>query len=129
VKLTLLEVTGPEPDPGLRTVIASDPAAATAESGRTADRVVLPRNEVAMAVPLTCIEAPYTKACPTICKETAVAPATTLLGLSEVIVATGTGWTVNMKGVDTAAFGAGFEIVTGNVPVAVSNEAGRVACI
>lgn len=59
----------------------------------------------------------------------AVAPAVTLFGLSEEMVATGTGLTVNMMGIDVAAFGEGFETVMGNVPVAVSRAAGIVACI
>jgi hypothetical protein len=31
---------------------------------------------------------------------------------------------VNINGVDVAAFGAGFETVIGNVPVAVNKDAG-----
>jgi hypothetical protein len=42
----------------------------------------------------------------------------------ELIAATGTGLTVNVTGIDVAAFGAGFETVIGNIPVAVNNEAG-----
>ena len=54
---------------------------------------------------------PETNACPLTCKVNAVAPAVTLFGLSEVMAATGTGLTVNMMGIDVAAFGAGFETV------------------
>ena len=81
---------------------------------------------VVMAVPFNWIVAPETNACPVTCKLTAVAPAVTLVGVIEVIDATGTGLTVNMNGVEVAALGEGFETVMEKVPVAVSNEAGIV---
>ena len=51
VKLTLLDVTGPDPVPGLSTVTARVPAVATLASGTVADKVVLLRKLVVRAVP------------------------------------------------------------------------------
>lgn len=88
----LLEVTGPEPPvPGLTTVTATVPAVATNVSGTVADRMPLLRKLVVTAVPLSWIVDPETNACPLTCRENAAAPAITLDGLSEVMLATGTG--------------------------------------